>query len=78
MNSSFKEGCAYLEFGSAKANSFSRAMLTELASAIIAAQQANVILIKSSGDKSFSAGASFEEFKAIKDKSEAINYFSGF
>lgn len=73
------EQCAQIEFSSEKANSFSRQMLADLAESITENQkQVKVILLKSSGDKAFSAGASFDEFKAISTKAQAESYFSGF
>lgn len=79
MKVSLKDFQVVIEFESQKANSFSRQMLTDLAQAVVANHnQAKVILIKSSGEKAFSAGASFEEFKAIVSKEQAENYFSGF
>jgi methylglutaconyl-CoA hydratase len=37
-----------------------------------------VIVLKSSGDKAFCAGASFDELISIKDLESGLNFFSGF
>lgn len=71
--------CALLEFQSEKANSFSKQMLEELAQAISElGTEVKVLVLQSAGEKTFSAGASFEEFQKISSKQEAIQYFSGF
>jgi methylglutaconyl-CoA hydratase len=37
-----------------------------------------VIILRSGGDKAFCAGASFDELKAIRDKEQGLQFFSGF
>lgn len=76
--------CAFIEFQSEKANSFSQKMLEELAHSISKIGSENiysevkVIVIQSSGENTFSAGASFEEFQRVSTTEEANQYFSGF
>ncbi len=70
---------SYIEFSSEKANSFSLDMLNKLSEMIVGAgSESKVIVIKSLGEKTFSAGASFNEFNNISSKEQALEYFSGF
>ena len=41
-------------------------------------EKIKVIVLKSGGDRTFCAGASFDELKAISNKKEGIEFFSGF
>ena len=40
--------------------------------------QTKVIILRSSGEKAFCAGASFDELVAIKNEEEGLQFFSGF
>ena len=62
-------------------NSLPGALLTELARAIERVGQADttkVIILKSEGERTFCAGASFDELVAIEDEAQGQQFFAGF
>src|ERR1700753_2790614 len=62
-------------------NSLPSALLETLATKIEQAgenAQTRVIILKSGGDRTFCAGASFDELLQIKDKEAGALFFSGF
>jgi len=62
-------------------NSLPSHLLTDLAGAITHAGYANntrIIVLKSDGDRTFCAGASFNELLQIKDKETGAQFFAGF
>ncbi|MEP1150807.1 MAG: enoyl-CoA hydratase/isomerase family protein [Balneola sp.] len=70
-----------IEFSHPKGNSLPGAILRKLASTIDEAGKntnINVIVIKSSGEGAFCAGASFDELIAIEDFDAGKNFFMGF
>lgn len=72
---------ATIEFGHPASNSFPSELLERLAKAfdtISKEASANVIILKSEGDKAFCAGASFDELVAITNLEEGKQFFSGF
>lgn len=74
-------GVAYVEFGHPAANSFPADLLERLASALDQLSEepeVRVILLKSEGDKTFCAGASFDELKAVADEEDGKIFFGGF
>jgi methylglutaconyl-CoA hydratase len=74
-------GIATVEFFHPASNSLPGAILRELASAIHDAgerEDIKVIVMKSSGDRAFCAGASFDELVAISNEEEGLAFFSGF
>ncbi|RYY13948.1 MAG: enoyl-CoA hydratase/isomerase family protein [Cytophagaceae bacterium] len=74
-------GIATISFFHPAHNSLPGALLTELAATITAVGQAaatKVIILKSEGERTFCAGASFDELIAIKDEAEGQAFFSGF
>jgi methylglutaconyl-CoA hydratase len=74
-------GIATVEFFHPASNSLPGAILRELASAIRDAgerEDIKVIVMKSSGDRAFCAGASFDELVAISNEEEGLAFFSGF
>jgi len=74
-------GVATLEFGHPQSNSLPSSVLQALADQITAADQeaaVRVIVLKSSGDKTFCAGASFDELCNIQNEAEGLRFFSGF
>ena len=76
-----KKGIATIEFGHPASNSLPSKILGDLAktiSDVSANSTTKVIVLKSSGDKAFCAGASFDELIAIKNLSEGKRFFSGF
>lgn len=74
-------GVAIISFYHPAQNSLPSALLTELVDKINAAGEDNntrVIVLKSEGDRTFCAGASFDELLQIKDKASGAEFFSGF
>lgn len=62
-------------------NSLPSRVLTDLAAAIRQAgqnQQTRVIILKSEGEKTFCAGASFDELQVIETEAQSLAFFSGF
>ena len=82
VNSSHpKPGLAEITFFHPKHNSLPGNILAELAQAIKEAgenEEIRVILLKSGGDRTFCAGASFEELIAIQDSEQGKRFFMGF
>ncbi|MDN3547963.1 enoyl-CoA hydratase/isomerase family protein [Mucilaginibacter aquaedulcis] len=74
-------GVATISFYHPSQNSLPSNLLTELTSAITKADRdatVKVIILKSEGDRTFCAGASFDELIQIKDKATGALFFSGF
>lgn len=72
---------AKLEFGHPASNSFPSVLLDRLTNQIKELSEnpdVAVILLKSEGDKTFCAGASFNELIAISNQEEGSLFFSGF
>jgi methylglutaconyl-CoA hydratase len=70
-----------IEFYHPQSNSLPGSLLMELAKAIQTAGEENdaaVIVLKSHGNKTFCAGASFDELLQIKTEAEGLVFFSGF
>jgi len=70
-----------IEFHHPQSNSLPRKILSALATTIHNAGQdaaTKVIVLKSSGEKAFCAGASFNELIAIQDEKQGLEFFSGF
>ena len=70
-----------IEFFHPQSNSLPGKMLDDLANAILHSgedKECHVIILRSGGEKSFCAGASFDELSVIKDKEEGLKFFSGF
>jgi methylglutaconyl-CoA hydratase len=75
------KGIGYIEFFHPAHNSLPGAILAELASAITLAgnnTDIKVIVLKSGGDRTFCAGASFNELININDEATGKVFFSGF
>jgi len=75
------DGIATISFYHPAQNSLPAVLLQQLTGAINEAggnQNTRVILLKSEGDRTFCAGASFEELVQIKDKQAGAVFFSGF
>lgn len=78
---SIDSGVAIISFFHPAQNSLPSALLKQLTEAIEQADSdgaARVIVIKSEGDRTFCAGASFDELLQIKDKETGAEFFSGF
>jgi methylglutaconyl-CoA hydratase len=74
-------GIATISFYHPAQNSLPSALLDELTAKIESAgndPHTRVILLKSEGDRTFCAGASFDELLQIKDKEAGAQFFSGF
>lgn len=74
-------GIATLEFGHPASNSFPGVLLERLEkefNKLSENEEVNLIILKSEGDKTFCAGASFDELKEIKDMQQGKVFFSGF
>jgi methylglutaconyl-CoA hydratase len=81
VKSEFHQGITTIEFFHPQSNSLPGKILEELAHAIHGAgndTHTKVIVLRSAGEKAFCAGASFDELKAIKDKEQGLQFFSGF
>lgn len=76
-----KEQIATIEFFHPKSNSFPSAQLSEMARILDELgknEQVKIIVLKSAGDRVFSAGASFEELLSIQNFEEGKGFFMGF
>jgi len=75
------DGVATVEFFHPAQNSLPSRLLAELAQAISDAGQdadTKIVLLRSGGDRSFCAGASFDELVAIQDFETGKQFFLGF
>lgn len=78
---SISGGVGTIEFSHPKGNSLPAQLLNLLAKEISALGDdpaARVIVLRSAGDKTFCAGASFDEFTALADAAAGKEFFSGF
>ena len=76
-----KGNCGILEFGNTSGNSLTSNMLKELSqnlTSLDSSKLVKVIILKSSGLKAFSGGASFNELKTLKSLDKAKDFFIGF
>ena len=74
-------GICTIEFFHPASNSLPGAILAQIANSITQAgsdPNSKVIILKSSGDRAFCAGASFDELVAISNEDEGLQFFSGF
>ena len=74
-------GVGTITFGHPASNSLPGAVLDVLAQIIDQASNnpnCTVIVLKSSGDRTFCAGASFDELMTIQNEKEGLEFFSGF
>lgn len=75
------DGLATIKFYHPRHNAMPMDMLDKLTTEIRNVGNSdliNVILLKSAGDKTFCAGADFEQLKQINNKHEGLKFFSGF
>jgi len=78
---SVSDQVATIEFYTQQHNSLPAAVLAQLADTIRRAGQdesARVIVLRSAGNKTFCAGASFDELMAIENEEKGLTFFSGF
>lgn len=76
-----EKGIGTIEFGHPMSNSLPGKILQKLANTITELgnnSAVKVIILKSSGEKAFCAGASFDELISIKDLETGLVFFSGF
>lgn len=76
-----ESGIAIIEFGHPMSNSLPGKILQKLADTITELGNNNnvkVIVLRSSGEKAFCAGASFDELISIRDLETGKQFFSGF
>ncbi len=81
VKSHIEHGINTIEFFHPQSNSLPGKILNELANEIHYAgthDETRVIILKSAGDKTFCAGASFDELIAIQNEKEGLFFFSGF
>lgn len=81
VKSEITEGIGTITFFHPQSNSMPSAQLNNLADQIVQLGKSDackVIVLKSGGDKTFCAGASFDELIRIKEMEEGIKFFSGF
>ena len=74
-------GIATISFFHPAHNSLPGSLLTQLAATMTAIGQADttkVIILKSEGERTFCAGASFDELLAIEDEAQGQRFFAGF
>lgn len=81
MNAEVADGICTVTFFHPASNSLPGFILSKLAKTIHAAGvdlDTRVIVLKSSGERAFCAGASFDELLALKNETEGLEFFSGF
>jgi len=81
VKSHIEHGINTIEFFHPQSNSLPGKILEALAKEIHYAgthEETKVIILKSSGDKTFCAGASFDELAAITTAEDGLKFFSGF
>ena len=81
VKQTIENSIGYIEFYHPAHNSLPGNLLKELASAISVAgtiKDIKVIVLKSAGDRTFCAGASFNELISIEDAKTGHEFFSGF
>ena len=81
VETSIENGLATIEFFHPMSNSLPGKLLAKLANSVTEAgnnDEVKVILLKSSGDRAFCAGASFDELTSIEDFETGKKFFSGF
>ncbi|MCB0819711.1 MAG: enoyl-CoA hydratase/isomerase family protein [Bacteroidetes bacterium] len=81
VKDSLVSGVATIEFFHPEQNSLPGELLSQLAATIERVGQSpdvKVIILKSGGDRTFCAGASFRELVSIGNSSEGKQFFSGF
>jgi methylglutaconyl-CoA hydratase len=81
VRSELHAGIAVVNFFHPQSNSLPKKLLADLAQAIKRAGEdpgARVIILRSDGEKTFCAGASFDELISIQNEKEGLEFFSGF
>jgi len=81
VHTSIENGIGKVEFYHPSSNSLPGAILTDIAHAINDVgtdDRAKVVVLQSAGDRSFCAGASFDELVAIENEAQGKKFFNGF
>ena len=81
VRSEYHNGITTIEFYHPQSNSLPGRLLEALANEIHGVandEDTRVIILKSSGEKAFCAGASFDELMSIKNEEQGMIFFSGF
>ena len=81
MNAEVADGICTVTFFHPASNSLPGFILSKLAKTIHSAGldvDTRVIVLQSSGERAFCAGASFDELLALKNETEGLEFFSGF
>lgn len=81
VKQTIKNGVGYIEFYHPSHNSLPGNILAELTNKIVHASnndEIKIVVLKSGGDRTFCAGASFEELMDIDNEENGKNFFSGF
>jgi enoyl-CoA hydratase/carnithine racemase len=81
VQSSTSENITTIEFFHPQSNSLPGKILEKIAEEIHTASSlndSNIIILKSAGNKTFCAGASFDELLQITNEEEGLKFFSGF
>ena len=81
VTSELKNNISEITFGTPKSNSLPGHILEKLAQTILdegAKKEVKAILLKSSGEKAFCAGASFDELLEIEELEASKRFFGGF
>ncbi len=81
VDQNIQNGIATISFYHPQSNSLPGEVLRTLASTITEVSNhpdTKVIVLKSDGDKTFCAGASFDELISIQSKEEGLRFFTGF
>lgn len=81
VNSEEADGICTITFSHPASNSLPGSILSQLAKSIQSAgldTETRVIVLKSSGERAFCAGASFDELLAIENEIQGLEFFSGF
>ena len=81
MKLDVENGIGTIEFFHPQSNSLPGEILEKLADTITEVGNNNevlVVVLKSGGDRTFCAGASFDELMAIENETQGKKFFSGF
>jgi methylglutaconyl-CoA hydratase len=81
VKTEFHNGITTVEFFHPQSNSLPGKMLEELTHAIHGVgndPETKIVILRSAGERTFCAGASFDELAAIKNHDEGLQFFSGF
>ena len=81
INTLIKNNIATVTFYHLASNSFPSALLEKLSNefhSLSSNEEVKIIVLKSEGEKAFSAGASFDELMTIDTKESGVQFFMGF